>query len=280
MADQRLRDRFPAWSWALDHHELGPILAQADAESWDEGRLQNAIMTTEWWKQNGDTARNYTTLYYLDNATFGQRINVLYNQIQELSEQYGLNWSHEDIMEEAKAALYYGRTEDEIRRSMFYGGKGSFTGPSPAFLPIQQLFADYGLPLSDQLRDDYARGLAGGRLTMETIKARVQSWAIDMFPHLKQQIEGGQTVRELAEPYRQSIARILELSPDSIDMVNDPRWRQALEYIDEKGQHRMMTQTEIMRFARQQEEWKHTQNYRDQSSGLGETLLRTFGQVA
>lgn len=280
MADAALRNKFPSWSWALDHWELGPILQEADTWQWDEGRLQNAIMTTEWWKQNADSARNYTTLYYLDNATFGNRINVLYNEIQAISEQYGLNWSHEDIMEEAKSALFYGRGIDEIRRSMFYGGKGNFTGPSPAMLPVQRLFYDYGVPLSDSMRDDYARGLAGGRMTEDTIRARVQSWAIDMFPHLKAQIEGGQTVRDIAEPYRQQIARILELNPDDLDIINDPRWRQVLDHVDEKGQRRLWTQTEVMRFARQQPEWTKTQNYRDASSGLGETLLRTFGAVA
>jgi hypothetical protein len=88
--------------------------------------------------------------------------------------------------------------------------------------------------------------------------------------NVKKLLDAGSDLTEVYQPYRQSMATILELPMDKIDL-NDPTLTNA---ITEKGN---MTLFDFKKSLRKDPRWQYTDNARETvSSGLTQ-VLKDFG---
>ena len=56
-----VRERFPAFAWALDHDELGPLLREAAEGDFTEATFDARLRATDWW--TGRTASQRTATH-------------------------------------------------------------------------------------------------------------------------------------------------------------------------------------------------------------------------
>jgi len=93
-------------------------------------------------------------------------------------------------------------------------------------------------------------------------------------------IDSGVTLKEYFQPHRQTIAKLMEVSEDSVDFINNPKWNKVVRHVppDQEGV-REMNLGEVERYVREQEEWKATGNAKQTANGAVAAIGRIFGAL-
>jgi len=93
-------------------------------------------------------------------------------------------------------------------------------------------------------------------------------------------IDSGVTLKEYFQPHRQTIAKLMEVSEDSVDFMNNPKWNKVVRHVppDQEGV-REMNLGEVERYVREQDEWKATSNAKQTANGAVAAIGRIFGAL-
>jgi hypothetical protein len=140
----------------------------------------------------------------------------------------------------------------------------------PSIQLLQETARNNGLTLLPSQIESYRLRLQNGE-KVETIQANIRANVANTMPdNVKKLMDAGNDLTEIYQPYRQSMATILELPIDKIDL-NDPTLTNA---ITDKGN---MTIFDFKKSLRKDPRWQYTDNARETvSSGLT-TVLKDFG---
>jgi hypothetical protein len=135
---------------------------------------------------------------------------------------------------------------------------------------LQETARNNGLTLLPSQIESYKTRLKNGE-KVETIQSNIRAMVANTMPdNVKKLIDSGIDLTEIYQPYRQSMATILELPIDKIDL-NDPTLTNA---ITDKGN---MTLFDFKKSLRKDPRWQYTDNAREVvSSGLTQ-VLKDFG---
>jgi hypothetical protein len=135
---------------------------------------------------------------------------------------------------------------------------------------LQDTARNNGLTLLPSQIESYRIRLQNGE-KVETIQSNIRAIAANAMPdNVKKLLDAGSDLTEVYQPYRQSMATILEIPMDKIDL-NDPTLTNA---ITDKGN---MTLFDFKKSLRKDPRWQYTDNARETvSSGLT-TVLKDFG---
>jgi hypothetical protein len=135
---------------------------------------------------------------------------------------------------------------------------------------LQSTARNNGLTLSPSQIESYKTRLKNGE-NVETIKSNIRASVAGTMPeNVKKLLDAGSDLIEVYQPYRQSMAAILEIPVDKIDL-NDPTLTNA---ITDKGN---MTIFDFKKSLRKDPRWQYTDNARETvSSGLTQ-VLKDFG---
>lgn len=291
----RVKKEYPAAAYLLDHPEVGPLLLKAVAGDYDAATFQQKLYATKYWKTTGDSQRKWDALNALDPATAKQQAAQMRARVRDLSGQMGVPLGLKGRQWIAVTALRNGwddtQTLDAILRQVKVGdyiqgtGAGSrqrkeIGGDIGATLAdIRALGADYGLQVNDMGTFRKALDVAGGTMTMEGVEEFFRQQAVGKFSHLKDIIERGVTPGAFFQSYKEEIASQLEITPDQVDIFNDPKWSEVISHND--GQTiRPMTLSETRRHVRGTKEWKGTRTAQQEGAAMVESLAKMFGAVA
>jgi hypothetical protein len=135
---------------------------------------------------------------------------------------------------------------------------------------LQTTAQNNGLTLLPSQIESYKNRLKNGE-SVETIKSNIRAIAANAMPdNVKKLLDAGSDLTEVYQPYRQSMATILEIPIDKIDL-SDPTLTDA---ITDKGN---MTLFDFKKSLRKDPRWQYTENARETvSSGLTQ-VLKDFG---
>jgi hypothetical protein len=89
----------------------------------------------------------------------------------------------------------------------------------------------------------------------------------------------GQTLREAADPWLNTIANTLEMDVKSLDLNNDIV-QQALNFTDEKGNIKPMNLYSTKKAARRHPDFDFTETAKQEKTGIGATILKDHGFLA
>jgi hypothetical protein len=100
------------------------------------------------------------------------------------------------------------------------------------------------------------------------------------YPGMGAFLDMGQTVRQVATPYVQSYAQLLEVDADSVDM-NDNLIQQALQGTPSSATAppQMQSVYQFERSVRRDPRWVRTKNARDSVTNAAHNVLRDWGLV-
>jgi hypothetical protein len=124
--------------------------------------------------------------------------------------------------------------------------------------------------------DQKSKDLFTGTTTTEDIQDEIRRTAASAFPGYSDQINNGISVDSIASAYKGAMANILERDADSITF-EDPRLRQALQYIGPDGKPAVKPLWQFERELRSTPEWEKTNNARDTIDSLSLKVLRDWG---
>jgi len=189
-----------------------------------------------------------------------------------------LNQADIDQIAESALALGLGASSslvDKLIRAKFtYTPGKEVTGAAgQALTQLRATAAANGFDLDKQFGTElnsWLTGLLEGE-SLDTYKARIRAAAKMGLPDkVGALLEQGVDLDTIYSPYRNVMANVLELNPDSIKL-DDPTLRSAI------GADKEMSIYEYQRALRKDPRWQYTNNARQDVADSAFTVLRNFG---
>ena len=136
------------------------------------------------------------------------------------------------------------------------------------------------VPISDAQLDKWTKDVQLGNVSQSDFDGYLREQAKSLFPGLSAAIDRGVTVEQYADPYRSIAASTLEVDPQSIDFMKDPKYMKALYQKDPKtGDNTSMSLADWGTHLRGLPEYRKTSGANQQAASFGNSLLQTFGKI-
>lgn len=242
--------------------------------------FQAELRNTKWWQENSDTMRKTQAMKATDPATYEANLQATTVLVQQTAAKIGASIPPKKLKSIAEKAL--ATNMDEAALANVLGGYVKFVGGTlkgeagQYENSIKSYAASQGVTLDDQSIKNQAALIARKLATEEDFKNQIAQQAISSYPGYKQQIEAGQTMQDIANPYIQIMAQQLEVNPASIRLT-DPLIRNALNGVNQDGKPTGMDQTTFMQRVRNDPRWSQTSNAQNDVMNVGLNVLKSLG---
>jgi hypothetical protein len=134
-----------------------------------------------------------------------------------------------------------------------------------------------GLQLSGNSVAKYVAAGVEGKSTIEDIKNDLRrTYLSGSYPAWSDRIMQGDDPADIAAPYKQRMARLLEVDEDQIDL-NDALLQKAMQGVGADGKPSVTPLYAFDREIRQDDRWQYTDNAMDTYAKVGTNLLQMFG---
>lgn len=219
------------YSLALAIPELHQLLNNAITTGQTASEFQNAVENSQWYRQHSDAVREAIVLKQSDPATYQKNLRQAEATVNGVAQQLGVTPGTE-LVGIATRYMAEGWTQDQLlqffqKAHVAWNMQGGAAGQ--AMLQMKQAAADYGVPVTDAAYGIWAKNIATGAATLDNFKQRMIQDASSIYPGLAQQLAGGQTTKQLADPYVSTMSQLLELDPNTIKWSTDPLIKRALQ---------------------------------------------------
>lgn len=285
LSSAELAEQFGYTSAFLNSNpELKNLFSDMVSKGYSKEMFQAKLRNTKWWKTHSDKEREYLTQTYTDPATAKQNFNAAYISVRQLANQLGIKetkFTKARIQEAAYNVAAKGWSDSQLRyylgQYVYFDG-GDMEGAGADTQNELRAYAySMGVHMSDKWYADNTRQVLRGLATTSDYKNDMLRQAKAMFPQFSKQLDSGQTVADIAQPYLQSMSQILELPTGSINLF-DPTIKKALQY---KNPGTLQTETKpLWQFEndlRGDPRWKATKNAQDSMMQIGHQVLADFG---
>lgn len=291
------------YGWALSTlngvPELKKLFQRAVSKQYTPERFIAELRNTKWFKASSESQRKYLVLRTADPKQYVSQVTQL---MQTVADQYSsmtgevlpLNFptikngkitdGSGFLWTVATHALSLGYNEaqikDELFKSIDWQKKikddtlgGSLSG---AIQQMRQQAYNLGIQPSEQWYADRVGAVALGDDTAEGALGRLKTMAKERYSAFADRIEAGETMTDISEGYRQSMAKVLELAPGEVD-VFDSKIQNALTKRNTEGAPTPQSINDFEDDLRKDTRWQYTQNAKETLLTSGQNLLRSFG---
>jgi hypothetical protein len=289
--------------------QLGKLLLEAVEKGLTEKQFLDRAMLTDWWQSNAGSVREriidlnkYKELQKkgldVSKSDFGMYQTSKMRQVKDRAKTLAGVTLDDVTAQKIVEDIYNGFLDNDplaidrliipyVSKSTNLYGKGAVTGFGGEALQIQQSLASIakanGLSLADVL-PKLGAGIAGqdaeqttiqeilsGNIDLNTVLANARQIAAQGQPEYVRKLLGsGYNLEDIYAPYKQTMASVLEISPDQIDL-NDNSLRMA---INEKGD---MNIYDYKKALRQDSRWQYTGQAKESVATAALGVLRDFG---
>ena len=134
-----------------------------------------------------------------------------------------------------------------------------------------------GLQLTDSMVNQYTKNILRGDTTeADVLQDLRNTYLVGSFPAWSDRIQAGMDPADIAAPYKQRMARMLEMGEDEIDL-NDQLLQKAMQGVGADGKPSVTPLYEFDRQIREDPRWPQTDNAYEIYTRAGTDLLKTFG---
>jgi hypothetical protein len=177
-------------------------------------------------------------LFYTGEVGTGkaQVYNNLLRSVRRAAVQMGVSLTDAQIKTISSRAQTEGWDAATIGENIAsIGNVSGKLGQSAETIDKLKSFAyDYGVAYDDGWYQQATASILEGKSTEENYQQQIKDMAKSRYAGFVTQIDAGLAPRQIASPYIQTMASLLELDPNSIGL-NDPTVTKALTSLDDKG---------------------------------------------
>lgn len=282
------RELAAQYGWALSvlksNPELWKIFNKAVHQTWSPQRFIAEVRNTDWFRKTSEARRNYQVLRDTDPATFKARVNQTRALVRDAVVAVGAQMSDKEIERLTHNVLRFGWNDAQIRDtiagSVKEGAQGTYGGEAAANAEqLRQIALLNGVQLSDKTLRNWLVRIAAGE-QIDGFEQYVRQMAAEAYPQYADRLAAGQDLDDIASPYKETMARVLEINPEELDLF-DPTLRKVFQATDPTtGQPVTKPLWQFERELKNDERWKTTNNARDELMTAGQKVLRDFGLVS
>ncbi len=260
--------------------ELRNLLHSAMSSHWTSDEFIQHVEQSHWWRTHSQALRQNLALKISDPATYASNlkqatehvhqlasslgITLIGDQASKLANQYMLGVWDDPTLQQHMAAFY--------KIDLSHGGK-IFGQAATIVQNLHQIASDYGMYLSRWARNNWTELILSGQQSVDSFKQFTVNNAKAKYPGLVKQLDSGLTVNQIADPYRQSMGRLLEIDPNTIGTDSATLNRALQGTTTDKGTT-VMPMWKFEEELRADPRWQYTQNAKDTMS----TALMKIGQ--
>lgn len=265
--------------------ELKKLFSQAVKATWTTDKFTAMLRNTQWWKSHDKNERDYLVSVSSDPASARANMQQAVTGITQQAAAMGLNVNSTGIKQTIQA-MAYNQLAKGWNNNQVQFGLGAYVNVDPNHLlgdagtqydQLLQYAHSMGVTNSTPWYQDAVRKIEQGTGTIEDYKSQMNKMAKAAYPQFSAQIDGGQTVKDLATPYMSSMAQILEVNPGSITL-SDPLIKSALTYKDPTtGKAGSQPLWSFEQGLRNDPRWGKTQNAQDSAMQTAHKVLVDFG---
>lgn len=273
------------YGWALTLLKSDPSLwnlfQKAIKGNWTSQKFVAELKKTSWYQKNGESARKALALKHTDPTTWRERVRVVYAELQALAGQMGirnLNW--QTMWDMAEDAFTFGWSNAKLKQELakhLSGKSGTYGGDAEqARTQLEQYAFSMGIKLDSGTLHGWIKGIINGSRTVDDYKGYIQKMAMSAFPSLSEQIKGGMSVKDIADPYMNTMGQILEINAEALKL-DDPVIRGALSKVGKDGKPTLMPLWEFENQLRKDPRWLKTNNARTSLNSTARSIGQMFG---
>lgn len=269
--------------------ELRHLFQKAVRQTWDANRFVAGLRNTKWFKHHSANVRNAIMQQTSDPATYKANVDQMYSTVRDAYGKMfgGAGMDNKSLRAWAETGFRMGWSEaqliDHMTKGLNYRKllKQGELGGSAAEIEgqLNNLITNYGLSYGDKWKAGQLEKLMEGDDTIQGVQNRIREQAKREYGAFAEAIDGGATIADIAEPYKQMMSDLLELNPGDVD-VKDKMIQRALRQTTPKGKPAALSMTDFADMVRQDKRWQYTDNAREQVSSVTKNLLDSFGLTA
>lgn len=281
------------YHWAVSMLNSDPELkklfnkATDPKNAWSAGRFQAELMNTKWFQKHSANQRQALIAAKVDPATWKATIDGNAKSLKDNAATMGAVLSDKQLAKMASDMTTLGWNEAQQRDHLASYvqvaaagvNKGQYIGAAGQNAQTMRATAENnGYTISDKDLAKWTRSIAAGDSTTDDYQQYMRRQAALTFPSFADELYAGQDMKSVAQPYFNSMAKILELDPDTLDL-QDPTIRKALASKDPKtGKPAAMAMYDFEDSLRKDNRWQYTDGAHNDVLGMGRQILQLFGK--
>lgn len=263
--------------------ELWKLFNQAVTKHWTTEQFEAKFKDSQFYKTHSATYRQAMETKTTDPGTWNDAILKQRASLMDIAADMGADVSDGVAARIANDAVLYGWTGAQLRNKLAgyvdtVKGTGHFGGEAgESEDSLRKVALDMGQKLSDTTLKSWVRSIARGDSTVNDFEANMRSSAEKMYPGYADQIKRGLSVRDIANPYIETMAATLELNPANIG-VFDSRVQKALKNRNaDSGKAEEYSLHDFEMDVRKDPRWARTKQAQDAGMEVANQIMRDFG---
>lgn len=261
-----------------EYNRLVALLKAGGASGKTQDDWENAIAKAQRADVDVDVILAEDALNNPDIAAGAQSLANIVRSVQRTATRYGIKLSDKEARNLAAQSVQQGwdattLAEEVARKGRLEGTTGE---AAKAVDDLREYANSFGIAYNDDWYNNAAKAVLEGRESLETFQNNIRDIAKSKYAGFAGQIDAGLNVRQAASPYIQSMASILEIDPNAINL-NDPTITKALTSVNEAGQPAVTPIWQFERDLKKDSRWRYTKNAQEELIGTGMQVLRDLG---
>lgn len=269
-----------AYTFLKSHKDVWGIFQQAVAGTWTPDKFVAKLRTTDWWKTTGESVRQYQLMQANDPAKLQQNRSALAAQLQDSAAALGAVLSKKQLYRITENALMFGWNDAQTRNVLgqyIRTKNGVFSGQAATDdEALHQLAWRNGLNFHGKTFDNWITSMASGNTNLAYYQSYIRTQAKALAPSFARELDAGMDLYDIASPYIQAKAKILQKDPAEIDLF-DPDVRSALSSKDKDGKPTSKSLWQFEQEMRNNPEYLKTDDARNNAYGVAHQVLKDFG---
>jgi hypothetical protein len=288
-SSQKRADAAASYGWSLailnSDKELKKIFGKAVTAGYTPDRFVAEVRNTKWYQKHSDTWRQNEILRVTDPTTYKQREAAQRAVTNDVAQALGATLTSAQLDKMAHNTTMFGWNESQIRDSLVDYVHVANSGPlrgqylgeaGKNAQALQDAAYKNGYKIPDASLNDWNKSIMRGDRTVDDYHQFVRRAAATSFPTFATELLAGADLDEIAAPYKASMARILELNDNEVNLF-DPTIRKALASSDKNGKPAAMPIYDFENSLRSDARWMRTDNAHKEVLGLGRQVLTNMG---
>lgn len=269
-----------AWSFLKQHSDVWKVFQQAVKSNYSPDRFKSAIRGTNWWKKTEANVRQYQLEIASDPAGVAAKIASASASLSYTADQMGATLSKATLKKMATSAYMHNWTPDQIRAqlgSYVKAVNGVYHGDAEdQYQNFKSIAYKNGIHLSSTAVNGWIQAIEKGKQTRSYYEQYIRDQAKALAPSFAHQLDSGVNLMDIASPYMEAKARLLQLDPANVDLF-DNDVRQALSAKTPDGKPTSMSLWEFEQSMRHKPEYMKTDAARDSAYSIAHRVLSDFG---
>lgn len=265
-----------AYAFLKSNKELYGVFKDAVKHNYTADQFVAKVRGTGWFRQHSESYRRYEVLKSTDPATLNQRKATLISKLRDSAAEMGASPSATVLARLAENALRFAWDDSQIRDTLssyvrsvngVYGGEAQDT-----VTQLKQTAWKNGMRYSESTYEKWAQSVAAGAETMQRLTQTIRGQAKTLAPAYAQELDNGQDLYDVASPYIQAKAKILERNPADVDLF-DSDIRGALSATGPDGKPASTSLWAFEQSMRKKPDWLNTKNAQDTINGVAHRVI-------